>query len=150
MTSDHTFVRVVRLSWPVLGGAWGAWVGFAGYLRLPQNADSFAMLFALGYFILFACVGLAMGSALGAAVGGLVERLLRQVGVPIAGALCVATVVTVLALWQIAAMVQTTFPGLKSERVRSTFLAAGNPGYGQVDSQRYYRVAWPRFDIRGE
>lgn len=124
MTSDHTFVRIVRLSWPVLGGVWGAWLGFGGYLRLPHNADSFAMLFALGYFILFACVGLVMGSALGAAVGGLVERFLRQIGVPIAGALCVATAVSVLVLWQVAAMVQTTFPGLRSERIQSTFLAA--------------------------
>lgn len=124
MTSDHTFVRIIRLSWPVLGGTWGAWLGFGGYLRLPHNGDSFAMLFALGYFILFACVGLAIGSVLGAAVGGVVERFLRQIGVPIAGALCVATAVTVLVLWQVAAMVQTTFPGLKSERIQSTFLAA--------------------------
>ena len=123
MTSETTFVRLARLSWPVLGGVWGGWLGFGGYLRLPQNADSFAMVFAIGYFILFACVGLVVGGASGALVGGLVEKLLRQLGVPIAGALCVATLVNVLALWQIADVVQTQFPGLKSEGGHSELAA---------------------------
>jgi hypothetical protein len=42
----------VRLSWPLLGGVWGAWLGFGGYLRLPQNADSFATVLAL-FFLVF-------------------------------------------------------------------------------------------------
>ncbi len=127
MSGDHTVVWIVRLSWPVLGGIWGAWLGFGGYFRLARNADSFAMLFALGMFVVFACLGLAAGSVLGATVGGLVEWILRQVGMPIAGALCVATVVNVVVLWQVVGLVQTTYPGLRSEGIQSTLSAAASP-----------------------
>jgi hypothetical protein len=65
---------VVRVSWPLLGGAWGAWVGFGGYLRLPQNADSFRMLFALVFFSFFAWVGFFVGMMLGALIGGAARK----------------------------------------------------------------------------
>ena len=104
---------VVRVSWPLLGGVWGAWVGFGGYLRLPQNADSFGMLFALGFFSFFAWVGFFVGMMLGALIGGTIERLLRRLGVGMAAALCVATLANSFALWQIAGLVHASFPGLR-------------------------------------
>lgn len=47
----------VRVSWALLGGAWGVWLGLGGALRLPHNADSFGSLIAMGFFGMF--VGLA-------------------------------------------------------------------------------------------
>ncbi|MDP2784117.1 MAG: hypothetical protein Q8O38_05920 [Sulfurimicrobium sp.] len=113
MKHGNPFWWAVRISWPLLGGAWGAWLGFGGYLQLPQNADSFATVFALVFFSFFAWVGLFAGMASGALIGGLVERLLRRFGAGIAGAVCVATLVNVLVLWQIAGFVQSKYPGLR-------------------------------------
>jgi len=114
MKDGNAFWRAVRISWPVLGGAWGAWIGFGGYLGVAPNADSFAMVFAMGFYGVFAVVGLLAGIAIGGLTGGLVEWLLRRVGVGIAGALIVATVVNALVLWQIAGFVQARYPGLNA------------------------------------
>ena len=103
----------VRISWPLLGGAWGAWLGFGGYLRLPHNADSFAAAFALGFFSFFGWVGLFAGMASGALIGGLVEKLLQRFGAGIASAISVATLVNALVLWQIVGYIQVQFPGLR-------------------------------------
>ena len=92
----------------------GAWLGFGGYLRLPHNADSFAMVFALGYFYFFSCIGRVIGMASGALVGGLVEKTLRHLGVRITIAVSVATLVNALVLWQLAGFVQMKFTGLLS------------------------------------
>jgi hypothetical protein len=105
--------RVIRISWPLLGGVWGAWVGFGGYLRLPHNADSLATVFAFGFFSAFAWAGLLAGMASGALIGGSVEGLLRRLGVGVAGAVCVATLANALVLWQIAGFVQAKYPGLR-------------------------------------
>ena len=113
MKQGNLFCWTVRLSWPLLGGLWGAWLGFGGYLQLPRNADSFAMLFASGFFGVFAGVGLIGGMAAGALIGGLVERLLRRFGAGLAVALSVATVVNALLLWLIVGVVQAKYPGLR-------------------------------------
>ena len=112
MTPESRGAWVVRVSWPVLGGVWGAWLGFGGYLRLPHNADSFGTMLAGGYFVLFALLGLALGAAAGALIGGSVERLLRRAGMGVAGALSIATVVNVLLLWLLVRGVRARFPGL--------------------------------------
>jgi len=118
---------VVRFSWPLLGCAWGAWVGFGGYLRLPQNADSFGMLFALGFFSFFAWVGFFVGMMLGALIGGTIERLLRRLGVGMAAALCVATLANSFALWQIAGLVHASFPGLRHSIDRTVTPVTADP-----------------------
>jgi predicted lipid-binding transport protein (Tim44 family) len=97
----------------LLGGVWGTWLGFGGYLRLPHNADSFAMVFALGFYGFFAWVGLIAGMASGALIGGLVETLLRRFGAGIVGAISMATLVNALVLWQVAGFVQAKYPGLR-------------------------------------
>lgn len=114
MKDGNRFWRAVRISWPVLGGAWGAWIGFGGYLGIAPNADSFATLLAMGFYVVFAVVGLLAGVVIGGLTGGLVEWLLRRVGVGLAGALIVATVVNVLVLWQVAGFVQAKYPGLNA------------------------------------
>lgn len=114
MKDGSAFWRAVRISWPVLGGAWGAWIGFGGYLGVAPNADSFAMLFAMGFYVAFAVVGLLAGIAIGGLTGGVVEWLLRRVGMGLAGALIVATVVNAVVLWQVAGFVQAKYPGLRT------------------------------------
>lgn len=131
MTTPGAGWRLVRLSWPVLGGAWGAWTGFGGYLRLPHNADSFGSLLALGFFVAFALAGLVAGGAAGALVGGVVDAGLRRLGVGVAAAVLAATVVNALAMWLIIGFVQEQFPGLRSQvpaRVGQTAPAAPVPG----------------------
>jgi predicted lipid-binding transport protein (Tim44 family) len=71
------------------------------------------MVFALGFFSFFAWVGLFAGMASGALTGGLVEKLLRRFGAGVASAICVATLVNALVLWQIAGFIQVQFPGLR-------------------------------------
>jgi len=105
--------KAVRISWPVLGGLWGGWLGFGGYPQLSRNADSFAMVFALGFYIFFGCIGLVAGMASAALTGGLVEWLLRRLGMRIAGAVTAATLASALVLWQIAGFIQAKYPGLR-------------------------------------
>ena len=64
----------VRISWSLLAGLWGGWLGAAAALRLPPNADSFGTLLAQGYFGFLAEIGLVAGLAFGALVGGLAEN----------------------------------------------------------------------------
>jgi hypothetical protein len=116
MKRESPYWWVVRILWPLLGGAWGAWLGFRGNFRVHLNADTFAPVFVLGFYALFALIGLIAGAALCALIGGLVERLLRYFGVGIVAALSVATLVNVLALWQIGDFVQAKYPGLRAER----------------------------------
>lgn len=103
----------VRASWPVLAGAWGAWLGAQGYRGLPHNADSFASMFALAFFGVFALVGLGVGALTGAWVGRLAEKLVRRLGVAPAIALALATVVVAVACWSIGEAVQAKYPGLR-------------------------------------
>lgn len=103
--------RLVRTSWPVLAGVWGAWLGAQGYRGIPYNADSFATTFALAFFSVFALIGLGAGLLVGAALGRLSDGLLRRLGAGPPAALAIATVVTALACWQIGEVVQARFPG---------------------------------------
>jgi hypothetical protein len=116
MKRESPYWWVVRILWPLLGGSWGAWLGFRGYFRVHLNADTFAPVFVLGFYAFFALIGLIAGAALCALIGGLVERLLRYFGVGIVAAFSVATLVNVLALWQIGDFVQAKYPGLRAER----------------------------------
>lgn len=111
MKRGAAWLWVARASWLLLGGVWGAWLGFGGYLRLPHNADSFATLIAGGFFSVFALVGLGAGIAVAALSGGLTERLARLFGAGSAAAVCIASIATLLALWQVAAWVQSRYPG---------------------------------------
>ena len=121
------FCWVLRLSWPLLGGAWGAWLGFGGYLRLPHNADSLAMVFAAGFFGLFAWIGLLAGMAAGALMGALLETLLRRCHIGAVAAVSLATLANAMLLWQIAALVLTSFPGLRPPTVEQRVPATTQP-----------------------
>ena len=113
MKTDRLLVWAVRISWPLLGGIWGAMAGFGGYHWITKNADSFGTMFAHGFFIATAIIGLFAGIACGVLVGGLTEKLLRYLGVRTAYALCVATVANTLVIWQLIGMVQTKYPGFR-------------------------------------
>jgi hypothetical protein len=113
MKNRNPFLWAVRISWALLGAAWGAWVGFGGYLGLPYNADSFASVFALAFFSFFAWVGLLVGMASGVLIGGLVEVLLSRFGAGIPAAVVMATLVNALVCWQVAELVREKFPGLR-------------------------------------
>ena len=113
MNPESMFLRLLRISWPLLGGVWGAVVGFGGYLGLTHNADSFASLFAQGFFIFTALIGFFAGMTCGVLVGGLTEKLLRYLGVWVTFAVCVATVVNALVLWQLVGIFQTKYPGFQ-------------------------------------
>ena len=113
-THGNSAARIVRISWALLGGLWGAWLGFGGHFRLPSNADSFATFFATGFFSFFAVVGFASGMAVGVLVGGLTEKLLRHLGVGTVGAALAATLVSAAVLWQVGGVVQAKLPGLRA------------------------------------
>jgi len=107
-----------RVLWPLLGGAWVAWVWLAGaFHNLPaMGGDTFAPLIVWGFFVFFAGVGLFAGAASATVIGGAIEWLLRRIGVGIIAAISVATLVNVLALWQITDFLQTKYPSLRAER----------------------------------
>jgi hypothetical protein len=132
MKDGNAFWRAIRTSWPVLGGLWGAWIGFGGYLGVAPNADSFAMVFAMGFYGVFAVAGLLAGIALGGLTGGLIEWLLRRVGVGIPGALIVATVVNTLVLWQVAGFVQAKYPGLNAPAAKPSASSAAKSSLGST------------------
>ena len=113
MKPEGMFLWAVRISWPLLGGAWGAVAGFGGIHRLTHNADSFGSFIAHGFFITTAIIGLFAGMACGVLVGGLTEKLLRCLGVWGACAVCVATVVNALTLWLLVGILQSKYPGFR-------------------------------------
>jgi hypothetical protein len=113
MTHRGRGESVIRVSWAVLGGVWGAWTGFGGYLRIPANPDSFGSTLAIGLFALFALVGLLLGAGAGALIGNLVERAMRRLGAGAIGAVSVATLVNAIALWGLVECVRAWFPGLR-------------------------------------
>jgi hypothetical protein len=104
---------LLRIAWPLLGGAWGAWMGFGGYFGLNANSDSFGSMVALGFFGTFAALGLLAGAAVGAGVGGLVNALARRIGVGIVAAALLSTAVSGVTLWALGSEVQRQFPGLQ-------------------------------------
>jgi hypothetical protein len=112
-TNENKLLWVVRFSWPLLGGIWGALLGSVGMFQLPRNADSFGTLLAQGFFVFAGCVGFAGGCACGMCVGGLTEKMLQRLGVRAAAAVCVATIVNAVVLWQLAGFIQARYPGFR-------------------------------------
>jgi hypothetical protein len=108
--------RFVPVLWPVLGGAWGAWVGLGDFFQLPHNADSFGSFFASAYLVWFAAIGLVAGAALAVLIGGSIEWLLRRFGLGMLAAFGVASLASGLALWQVAELVREHYPGLRVAR----------------------------------
>ncbi len=117
MKQDGFSWWVARIWWPLFGGAWGAWLGFRGYFGVKLNADTFAPVFVLGIYAFLALIGLIAGAASCALIGGLVKKLLQYSGIGAVVALSVATLVNVLALWQIGDFFQAKYPGLGAERI---------------------------------
>jgi hypothetical protein len=113
MELESKFLWTVRASWPLLGGVWGAMTGFGGFHSLPRNADSFGTLFAQGFFMTTAIIGLVAGALCAVVVGGLTERLLRSLGIQAVCAVCVTTLVNALVIWQLVGIVQTKYPGFR-------------------------------------
>lgn len=117
MKRETLYWWVIRILWPLLGGAWSAWFLFRGpYSRLSHiNTDTFAPVFVWGFAVFFAFVGLVAGAALCALIGGAVEWLRRRFGIAMIAAIGVTTLVNVLALWQIGNLLQAKYPGLRTE-----------------------------------
>ena len=107
-------VWIIRALWPVLAGLWGAWLGAGGYFHLKFNADSFAALFAGGYFALFALIGLVVGIVTGALVGTATEWLLRRFGMASFSALLGASLFCFLACQFLSDAVQARYPGIQT------------------------------------
>lgn len=123
MKRDSPYWWFTRVLWPLIGGAWGAWVGFQGMFQhtVPHmNADTTAPIFVWGFFAFFAGVGLFAGAASATVIGGSVEWLLRHIGIGIGPAIGVATLVSVVALSQITAFLQAKYPGLRAERAEES------------------------------
>jgi hypothetical protein len=127
MKREHVAQWAVRVSWSLLAGLWGGWLGAAAALRLPPNADSFGTLLAQGLFSILAVMGFVAGLAFGALVGGFAEKLLRRAGLGIAGALVVATLVNALACWQLVGAIQANYPGLGPDAARSPASSTRQP-----------------------
>jgi hypothetical protein len=117
MKREGPYWWIVLIFWPLLGGAWGAWVLFRGpYSRLSHiNTDTFAPVFVWAFAVFFALVGLIAGAAICALIGGLVEWLRRRFGIASIAAIGVATLVNVLTLGQIGDFLQAKYPGLRAE-----------------------------------
>jgi hypothetical protein len=120
MNQESKLLWVVRVSWPLFGGVWGATLGIGGLFQLPHNADSFGSMFAQGFFISTALIGLCAGIACGLLVGGLTEKLVRSLGIGAGATVCVATVVNALVVWQLVGAIQAQYPGLRSPAVKQT------------------------------
>ena len=118
MKSEKILLWAVRISWPFLGGVWGAKAGFEGFHGLANNADSFGTMIAQGFFMTTAIIGLFGGITCGMLVGGLTEKLLRYLGVWKTYAVCVATVVNTLVIWQLIGIVQMKYPGFRAPDVK--------------------------------
>ncbi|MSN25510.1 MAG: hypothetical protein GJV46_06515 [Geobacter sp.] len=110
MNHEAKILSAIRISWPLLGGTWVAVLGMGGFLRLPQNADSFGTMIMQVFFISVVVFGVLAGGAIGVLVGGLTEKLLLRLGIRDASAVCVASVVNVLVIWQLVGIVQTSYP----------------------------------------
>lgn len=120
MKHERLYWWYVYILWPLLGGTWGAWLGFRGYFQVQLNADTFAPIFVFGFYALFALIGLSGGAALCALVGLCVDRLLRYLGMGMIAALTVVTLLNGLALWQVGDFVQTKYPGLRAKQSAKT------------------------------
>jgi len=135
MTRAMPYARLTRVLWPVLAGAWGAWVGFQGlFSQLPHmNADSAAPLFVWMTFGLFGLVGLCIGALLGAVIGRCADSLLQRLGAGTGAALVLASLLTALVIWQVTGFVQHRYPGLRAPATAQVQRAA-SPQIGPPDA----------------
>lgn len=124
MTADPLFWRVVRICWPMCGGAWGAWLVLRRSLGVSIHGDSFggAIYWMFGSFL--AIVFFLAGAAIAALVGHLVHWLLRRGGVGVATAVTVATLAGVLAVWLAGEFVQA-----RSAALHTPVAAKPKPGH---------------------
>lgn len=120
MKRDSSYHWFFYLLWPLLGGVWSAWLGFRGYFQVNLNDDTFAPPFVLGFYVLFAFIGLIAGASLCVLISILIKKLLKYCGVGIFSTLSVVTLVNVLVLWQVGSFVAAKYPGLNAERSATT------------------------------
>lgn len=103
----------VRIACILLTASWGAWVGFGGYLKLKPNSDSFAMMFALGYFVAFAVLGLIVGTVVSMIIWSLVEKVLTSFKINRTMAMLVALLINLFFAWVLTDSIYSHFPGLR-------------------------------------
>ena len=142
MKRQSPYRWLTRGLWPLVGGAWGAWVGFQGIFQQfahQMNRDTAAPVFVWGFFVLFAGVGLFAGAASATAIGGSIEWLLRRIGIGTIAAISVAMLVNVLALWQITNFLQAKYPGLRAERADKPHPDNATGAIAPVDQGSYQK-----------
>jgi hypothetical protein len=115
-----------------------------------MNRDTVAPIFVWGFFAFLAGVGLFAGAASAIAIGGSIEWLLRRIGIGIIAALSVATLVNVLALWQITDFLQTKYPGLRAGRAEKPHRGKATGAIAPADKGSYQKpcLAPPPTDTR--
>jgi NhaP-type Na+/H+ or K+/H+ antiporter len=126
MNQDGPFCRLVRVCWPLFGGAWVAWLVVQRLLEMRWNGDSFGSLAYLMFGIFLSIIVFIVGAAIAALLGRLVEWLMRRIGAAVAAAVTLATLVNVLAIWQIGELLQATSPAL-----RATIAEKPTPGFAR-------------------
>jgi len=116
MKDSSPYWLIIRILWPLAGGAWFAWVGAQSVLRdlNHMNHDSFGGMILLGFDGFIALISMIIGMAIGGAIGGVTEWLLRRIGVGIAGAIIAASLMSLLGTWQLAAFIQQELPGFQT------------------------------------
>lgn len=144
-------IWIIRALWLILPGLWGAWLGAGGYFHIKFNADSFAALFAGGYFAFFALIGLTVGIISGALVGVATEWLLRRLGVGILPSVLAASLVCFLACLALSDGVQARYPGIQIPPIRKIHPnrtevepppMTSNPCLGKPPADPIQRRAW--------
>lgn len=105
--------RMVRRCWPLFGGVWGAWLVVRRLLGVSMHGDTFGGLAYWMFGLFFAVIFFMAGAAIAALVGYLIDGLMRRGGAGVAPGVTVATLVNVLAIWQVGAIVQEHSAGLR-------------------------------------
>ncbi len=113
MKSDPLIWRMVRTSWPLCGGAWGAWLVLRPLRGVSINGDSMAGVGVWIFGVFFIFIFFMVGAAIAALVGHLVHWLMRRGGVGVASAVTVATLASALAVWQAGELVLAQSAGLR-------------------------------------
>ena len=148
MTEKPQTRWLIRSLWPLLGGAWGAWLGAGGYFDLNFNGQGLAAVLVGGYFVAFAVLGLAVGAITGAVAGGATEFLLRRIGLGSAPSLLVASLACLGACFAVSDAVQTRYPGIHPPNLKTVVPApqktnqSANPCLGKPPLEPRLRRAW--------
>ena len=106
----------IRILWFVLGGMWGGWLGYqpvSHYLPIT-NHDTAGGLFVVIFGLIEALVGIVLGGYLCVMIGGLTELIMRRLRVGIVAALIVASLLNVLAAWQLTNYLQANYAGFQT------------------------------------